>query len=196
MCATHYKRTIKNQPINAPVRVVKVCASPNCENTIYTAKKLPLCKRHEHRREHGNIDGIRIPPVTRKCAFKECSKKTRTHDLCVAHYRQERFGKPLKALKIPTGKYISNSGYVLIYKPDSPMASKQGWAMEHRFLMAEKIDRPLFKDENVHHINGVRSDNRLSNLELWSSSQPSGQRVVDKVKYAKEILLRYEGLSL
>jgi len=57
--------------------------------------------------------------------------------------------------------------------------------------MEEYLCRKLEKDENVHHINGVRTDNRIENLELWNTSQPSGQRIADKVKWAKEILERY-----
>ena len=37
----------------------------------------------------------------------------------------------------------------------------------------------------------LRSDNRLSNLELWNTMQPAGQRVEDKVLFAKEILKLY-----
>jgi hypothetical protein len=58
--------------------------------------------------------------------------------------------------------------------------------------MEECLGRELRGEENVHHINGVRDDNRLENLELWSSSQPPGQRVADKVAWAKEILALYE----
>jgi hypothetical protein len=60
--------------------------------------------------------------------------------------------------------------------------------------MTHRLGRPLASDESVHHINGVRTDNRLENLELWSSSHPSGQRVQDKVAWARQILARYRDL--
>ncbi|HWL89380.1 MAG TPA: DUF935 family protein [Polyangiaceae bacterium] len=60
--------------------------------------------------------------------------------------------------------------------------------------MARTIGRPLLPNENVHHRNGNRLDNRPENLELWVTSQPPGQRPEDLVAYAKELLRMYEPL--
>ena len=66
--------------------------------------------------------------------------------------------------------------------------------MEHRLIMEAHIGRPLLREETVHHINGDRLDNRLENLELWSSSQPPGQRIKDKVEWARSIINLYGDL--
>jgi hypothetical protein len=71
------------------------------------------------------------------------------------------------------------------------MADAKGYALEHRLVMARSLGRTLRPTETVHHRNGDTLDNRLENLELWVSNQPSGQRPDDLVAWAKEILALY-----
>lgn len=67
----------------------------------------------------------------------------------------------------------------------------RGMTFQHRLVMEQHLGRSLDRHEYVHHINGIRSDNRIENLELWSRSQPPGQRVTDTIKKAKEFLEKH-----
>ena len=65
--------------------------------------------------------------------------------------------------------------------------------MEHAKVMSEHLGRDLLPHENIHHLNGDRSDNRIENLEVWSKSQPCGQRIDDKLKHAIFLINEYKG---
>lgn len=82
-------------------------------------------------------------------------------------------------------------GYVLIYDKYHPNRKSNGYVREHTHVMSTFLGRPLKRGENVHHKNGDKLDNRIENLELWSTSQPCGQRVSDKIEFAIKIIEEY-----
>lgn len=66
------------------------------------------------------------------------------------------------------------------------------WILEHRLVMERRLGRPLYPDETVHHKDLDRANNVPSNLELWTGSHPTGQRVEDVVAWCHEMLARYD----
>lgn len=121
-----------------------------------------------------------------KCPIETCDRQQKTRGYCQKHYeRLLDYGDPEHLERAPNGTgYTTKKGYRVIYKNNHKI-------LEHRFVMEEHLGRKLLPHENVHHINGNKLDNRIENLELWSKSQPSGQRIQDKVKWAREILETY-----
>ena len=76
-----------------------------------------------------------------------------------------------------------------------PRAGSNGYVFEHDLVMKELVGRHLVAGETVHHLNGVRDDNRPENLELWTRPQPAGIRAADAVAWARQVLERYSDLG-
>jgi hypothetical protein len=165
-----------------------LCSVEDCDKKRETEVR-GLCAMHDRRlKVHGDLDKGR--PATRLCGVDGCTNKHLAKGMCNKHYQANWiYGNP------EGGKIRLNGfdvrGYVTLHLPGHPVARKGGLVAEHRLVMYEHLGRPLVKGENIHHINGDRTDNRIENLEIWNTTQPAGQRVEDKVKYAIEILELY-----
>lgn len=90
------------------------------------------------------------------------------------------------------GRHLKRNGYVWITVPAlANDGIKKTEMLEHRYVMEQHLGRKLHKDETVHHRDGNRQHNLIDNLELFSSRHGPGQRVIDKVQFAIDMLLLY-----
>lgn len=154
-----------------------------------------MCQMHYARWSRlGSVDLPQRPDRPTRCEVVGCGKRRIALGLCQMHYERKRKGLPNWAdpsewkKRDGAGHLSPRDGYVTIYVDRKKVK-------EHRHLMELKIGRPLLRQEDVHHKNGVRHDNRIGNLELWSHSQPRGQRAVDKLAWAREIIALYQPLE-
>lgn len=83
-------------------------------------------------------------------------------------YLQGSHGKGSRHWAFKKGYYIKD-GYVFVHCPDHPKAQR-GYVKEHVLVLEKSLGRYLKSGEVVHHINGIRKDNRLENLELTTQS--------------------------
>ena len=83
-------------------------------------------------------------------------------------------------------------GYIHCYASTHPCSDVRGYVLQHRLIMEDVIGRRLLSNEHVHHKNGIRSDNRVENLELWAVPHPYGQKIEDLVNYSINLLRLYK----
>lgn len=198
-CRRHHYRLIThgNPEGGGPLRNTHhdlTCQLPGCDR-LYLSKG--LCSFHySRRRAHGDPLFQQTYSKDLPCRVRGCGQLQTAKGYCKKHYQRLRnHGDPERMLVGERGRgTIDKKGYRVLYAPTHPNAERNGRIKEHRLIMSEILGRPLLPDENVHHINGNKLDNRPENLELWSKTQPCGQRVQDLVTWAKAILERYANL--
>ncbi len=123
------------------------------------------------------------------CKVDGCERFYSAKGLCKLHYSRllvtGDVGPPgLKRRENGVPTYVDKrTGYVYA---NPFLTGKKRTTLMHRFVMEQHLGRELESWENVHHINGIRDDNRLENLELWVKPQPAGQRLDDVLRWVVE----------
>lgn len=207
LCRGHYEQRCRGRdltPLSQYTEEVSTCAAPDCSEQFLqrrTGSVRKFCSRQcrdrtakAQARASGDYVPFFLKPGAKRCSVDGCEKPRRALGYCSMHLeRVRKYGDPgevgHRRAETGLGEWrVNGDGYVA--------RSRDGRSeLQHRVVMEEHLGRYLWPDENVHHKNGVRHDNRIENLELWSKSQPAGQRVVDKLRWARELLARYEGVE-
>lgn len=163
------------------------CSLNDCQGRHYG---LGLCHKHydTRRRSEGAKGGLR-------CKMSGCIRAAFIAGMCSGHHARSRRGddsaSPIKGRDVPAQGYLVSRGYRVVYAPEHPNSRRNGTVLQHVMVMSSLLGRPLAANENVHHRNGIRDDNRPENLELWTTSQPPGQRVSEKLSWATSFVAQY-----
>lgn len=196
-CSRHYKQLLRHGQV-LPDRAPTECAVDDCARKAVTRG---WCHGHYLRWSRTGEVKADLPlarPVRDACSIDGCDRGAHSAGMCRSHYeRNRKHGDPRAGapFRTVTGDGSISHGYLWVGVPPElrhlvPDGRRADF--EHRLAMARHLGRPLTPQEVVHHKNGDRLDNRLENLELWTTAQPKGQRVEDKISFAKALIALYE----
>ena len=209
-CGAHYEQLKRKGSVSRLTTLrtsdvsYRICSFNGC-TSIVMAKG--FCSAHysqlKSRGDEAALTPIyewRYKPI---CSFEGCDRPHKSKGFCDAHSDQLR-ARGLKEKLTPLFQHIRrvgalrathSGGYIEIKAGIAYTyggVDKHGWKLHHRYVMEQHLERRLHREEIVHHVNGDRTDNSIENLELCSPFQPPGQRIKDKLRWARELIACYE----
>ena len=196
-CNPHRYRSTHGLPLDTPTRKIfpeHKCEVPGCDRKHNTKG---YCGTHYYRFQRG----LPLDTPTRKifpehkCKQKDCDRTAFNKDYCAKHFHAVskdiiRSTDPgLWTFKDKKKRSLDSEGYVIVRVHYGKYVC---YMLEHRVIVAQHYGLVLTDKETVHHKNGIRSDNRIENLDIRPCGMhPPGQSLPDIMQFAMEVIDHY-----
>lgn len=127
------------------------------------------------KRKHPEKEKLKELYLVQKLSGTEIAKRYNMSKVCLCR-ALHKFGIPIRDCtgeNHPSwkGGRVEKMGYIAIWMPNHPRANNVGYVKEHILIMEEELNRPLKKEEHIHHIDFNRKNNDVNNLWIASNSE-------------------------